>query len=70
MPSNQTKAPTADDIRRAMFTLATVIRKHGDAPWPIMERLQRELQAIEDREALLETLLADGVNPADEANFG
>jgi hypothetical protein len=70
MPSTQTKAPTADDIRRAMVTLATVIRKHGDAPWPIMERLQRELQAIEEREALLEILLGNGVNPAGEASFG
>lgn len=70
MPNTQTKAPTSDDIRRAMVILATVIRKHGDAPWPIMERLQRELKAIEHREALLETLLADGVNPASEASFG
>jgi hypothetical protein len=70
MPNTQTKAPTADDIRRAMVTLATVIRKHGDAPWPIMERLQRELQAIEDREALLKTLLADRANPEDAASFG
>ncbi|MGJ8558944.1 MAG: hypothetical protein ACSHX3_01780 [Litorimonas sp.] len=70
MPNTQTKAPSTDDIRRAMVTLAAVIRKHGDAPWPIMERLQRELQAIEDREALLETLLADRANPAGEASFG
>ena len=47
----------AADIREAMVILAKVIRKFGDAPWPLMERFQRELKALEDREALLENLL-------------
>ena len=47
----------AADIREAMVILAKVIRKFGDAPWPLMERFQRELKAIEDREALLDNLL-------------
>ena len=47
----------AADIREAMVILARVIRKFGDAPWPLMERLQRELKAVEDREALLVDLL-------------
>jgi len=47
----------AADIREAMVILAKVIRKFGDAPWPLMERLQRELKAVEDREALLDNLL-------------
>jgi hypothetical protein len=47
----------AADIREAMVILAKVIRKFGDEPWPLMERFQRELKALEDREALLETLL-------------
>ena len=49
----------AAEIREAMITLAKVIRKFGDAPWPLMERLQRELKAVEDREALLDNLLKD-----------
>ena len=49
----------AADIREAMVILARVIRKFGDAPWPLMERLQRELKAVEDREALLDNLLQD-----------
>ena len=49
----------AADIREAMVILAKVIRKFGDAPWPLMERLQRELTAVEDREALLDNLLQD-----------
>ena len=49
----------AADIREAMVILAKVIRKFGDAPWPLMERFQRELKALEDREALLENLLGE-----------
>ncbi len=40
-----------------MVILAKVIREFGDAPWPLMERFQRELKAPEDRKALLENLL-------------
>jgi len=54
----------AADIREAMVILAKVIRKFGDEPWPLMERFQRELKALEDREALLDTLLTED---ADEA---
>ena len=62
-------AATADDIRQAMTTLAHVIRKFGDTPWPIMERLQRELKAIEDREKLLDDLLKNGASSPDSASF-
>lgn len=62
-------AATADGIRQAMTTLAGIIRKFGDAPWPIMERLQRELKAIEDREKLLDDLLKDGTSGANSASF-
>ena len=64
----------AADIREAMVILARVIRKFGDAPWPLMERLQRELKAVEDREALLETLLGEAPesasNDANSPDFG
>jgi len=68
MPDNS-KALTdnqklAADIREAMVILAKVIRKFGDAPWPLMERLQRELKAVEDREALLDNLLQGDPPPA------
>jgi len=54
----------AADIREAMVILAKVIRKFGDAPWPLMERLQRELQALEDREELLDNLLSEAPESA------
>jgi len=56
----------AADIREAMVILAKVIRKFGDAPWPLMERFQRELKAIEDREALLDDLLGQGSESANQ----
>ena len=66
---NTPQAPTdnqklAADIREAMVILAKVIRKFGDAPWPLMERFQRELKALEDREALLENLLNEAPEKA------
>ena len=64
----------AADIREAMVILAKVIRKFGDAPWPLMERFQRELKVLEDREALLVDLLGEEPEGAskgpDLADFG
>jgi len=58
----------AADIREAMVILAKVIRKFGDAPWPLMERFQRELKALEDREALLVDLLGEAPEGASKAS--
>jgi len=58
----------AADIREAMVILAKVIRKFGDEPWPLMERLQRELKAVEDREALLDSLLQGDPPPASKTS--
>ncbi|RAN41453.1 hypothetical protein HY26_08945 [Hyphomonas sp. GM-8P] len=33
-----------DDIERAMATVARVIELYGDAYWPILERLEAELE--------------------------
>ena len=58
----------AAEIREAMVILAKVIRKFGDAPWPLMERFQRELKALEDREALLVDLLGETPESANRKN--
>jgi len=57
-----------------MTVVARIIRLHGDSYWPIMERLQRELSALESREKLLSDLLQDdekssAITPI-SANFG
>ena len=70
---SQSKISLAD-IRQGMTVIARIIRLHGDSYWPIMERLQRELSALEGREKLLSDLLEnDGVGrqiTPDEASFG
>jgi len=69
----QTKISSAD-IRQGMTVVARIIRLHGDSYWPLMERLQRELNALENREKLLSDLLEnDGVGrqiTPDGASFG
>ena len=69
----QTKISSAD-IRQGMTIVARIIRLHGDSYWRLMERLQRELNALEGREKLLSDLLEnDGVGrqiTPDEASFG
>ena len=70
---SQSKISSAD-IRQGMTVVARIIRLHGDSYWPLMERLQRELNALENREKLLSDLLGnDGVGrqiTPDGASFG
>ena len=70
---SQSKISLAD-IRQGMTVVARIIRLHGDSYWPLMERLQRELNALENREKLLSDLLEnDGVSrqiTPDGASFG
>ncbi|NHK27109.1 hypothetical protein FF098_004220 [Parvularcula flava] len=42
-----------DDIERAMATVARVIELHGEAYWPILERLEAELESRRARSARL-----------------
>ena len=43
---SQSKISSAD-IRQGMTVVARIIHLHGDSYWPIMERLQRELNAVD-----------------------
>ena len=42
-----------DDIERAMATVARVIELYGDAYWPILERLEAELEERRAKSARL-----------------
>lgn len=57
------------DIERAIRTVATLINRFGDAYWPILERLERELQARRSRAARLQQYLGTnerlGMTPCD-----
>lgn len=48
MRPNTSNTYTDDDIERAMATVARVIELYGETYWPILERLETEL---EDRRA-------------------
>lgn len=48
MANNISDTYSDDDIERAMATVARVIELYGDSYWPILERLESEL---EDRRA-------------------
>lgn len=54
--------PTAEhsdeDIQRAMATVARVIELYGEAYWPILDRLERELEMRRAKAARLSRHLA------------
>lgn len=45
------------DIESAIRTVASLIDRFGDAYWPILERLERELDARKSRAARLQKYL-------------
>ena len=49
---------TAADVRRGMTIAAQLIERYGPQYWPVLERLKQELDAMDDREALLASLLS------------
>lgn len=44
MITTPSKCYSDDDIERAMATVARVIELYGEAYWPILERLEAELE--------------------------
>ena len=50
---------TAADVRRGMTIAAQLIERYGPHYWPVLDRLKRELDAMDDREALLASLLSE-----------
>lgn len=63
-------AVTLADLRQGMVHAARLVRRYGPIYWPVVERLQREVAALEAREALLADLLEDDSTGAGLANFG
>ena len=48
---------TDSDIEAAIRTIASVIDRFGDAYWPLLERLEQELQVRRSRAARLQRYL-------------
>jgi len=58
------------ELEQGMVNAARLVRRYGAIYWPIVERLQREIDATEKREALLAKLLGGDTKPANLASFG
>lgn len=53
MPHSKSNTFSDDEIERAMATVARVIELYGDTYWPILERLESELEDRRARSARL-----------------
>lgn len=51
---------TEQDILRSIRTVASLIDRFGDAYWPILERLEQELESRRSRAARLQRYLQTG----------
>lgn len=58
------------ELEQGMVNAARLVRRYGAIYWPIVERLQREIDAIEKRNALLAKLLDGEPSRASRASFG
>ena len=52
-------APSRADIKCGMTIAAQLVQRYGSKYWPVLERLKQEYDALDDREALLASLLID-----------
>lgn len=57
--SQPIEAPSRADIKRGMTIAAQLVQRYGPKYWPVLERLKQEIDALDDREALLALLLSD-----------
>lgn len=53
------EAPSSAEIKRGMTIAAQLVQRYGPKYWPVLERLKQEYDALDDREALLASLLSD-----------
>jgi hypothetical protein len=53
------EAPSRADIKRGMTIAAQLVQRYGPKYWPVLERLKQEYDSLDDREALLASLLSD-----------
>lgn len=53
------EAPSRADIKHGMTIAAQLVQRYGPKYWPVLERLKQEYDAMDDREALLASLLSD-----------
>lgn len=57
--SDAIKEPSRVEVKRGMTIAAQLVQRYGAKYWPVLERLKQEYDALDDREALLASLLSD-----------
>ena len=57
--SRSIEVSSRTDIKRGMTIAAQLVQRYGPKYWPVLERLKQEYDALDDREALLASLLSD-----------
>ena len=58
------------ELEQGMVNAARLVRRYGAIYWPIVERLQREIDVIKKRDALLTKLLDGDAKLVNQASFG
>lgn len=58
------KEPSRAEIKHGMTIAAQLVKRYGYKYWPVLERLKQEYDALDDREALLASLLSDAEKAA------
>jgi len=58
------------ELEQGMVNAARLVRRYGVIYWPIVERLQREIDAVEKRDALIAKLLDGDSKPSIQVSFG
>jgi len=53
------ETPSRADIKHGMTIAAQLVQRYGPKYWPVLERLKQEYDALDNREALLASLLSD-----------
>ena len=62
-------APSREEIAQGMAIAAQLIDRYGTRYWPVLERLKREYDALDERDALLASLLVKDADGA-SSSFG
>ena len=62
-------APSREEIAQGMAIAAQLIDRYSARYWPVLERLKREYDALDERDTLLASLLAKGADGA-RSSFG
>jgi len=57
--NGEIEEPSRADIKHGMAIASQLVQRYGPKYWPVLDRLKQEYDALDDREALLASLLSD-----------